>query len=151
MILVIIRMKIYPAKRLELSQTITSLVDSMITEPGCRRLNFCQNVENENELYLLEEWENQEMLKNHLISELFKVLRGAMNMLLEAWEMEFFTLFHPSGIEKMLQMIKPGEITESSIDATIPRMAVKEKALGKIEVNLVYIPTLLKREKFSIP
>lgn len=51
----------------------------------------------------------------------------------------------------MLQMIKPGEITESSIDATIPRMAVKEKALGKIEVDLVYIPTLLKREKFSIP
>jgi hypothetical protein len=49
----------------------------------------------------------------------------------------------------MLQSIKPGEITEGSIDATIPRMAVKEKALGKIEVNLVYVPTLLKREKLS--
>jgi hypothetical protein len=51
----------------------------------------------------------------------------------------------------MLQAIKPGEITESSIDATIPRMAVKDRALGKIEVNLVYIPTLLKREKLLIP
>jgi hypothetical protein len=50
----------------------------------------------------------------------------------------------------MLQAIKPGEITEGSIDATIPRMAVKEKALGKIEVNLVYVPTLLKREKLSL-
>jgi len=49
----------------------------------------------------------------------------------------------------VLQAIKPGEITEGSIDATIPRMAVKEKALGKIEVNLVYVPTLLKREKLS--
>jgi hypothetical protein len=49
----------------------------------------------------------------------------------------------------MLQAVKPGEITEGSIDATIPRMAVKEKALGKIEVNLVYVPTLLKREKLS--
>ncbi|MBA4395135.1 MAG: hypothetical protein C0407_16415 [Desulfobacca sp.] len=49
----------------------------------------------------------------------------------------------------MLQAVKPGEITEGSIDATIPRMAIKEKALGKIEVNLVYIPTLLKREKLS--
>jgi hypothetical protein len=49
----------------------------------------------------------------------------------------------------VLQAIKPGEITEGSIDATIPRMAVKEKALGKIEINLVYVPTLLKREKLS--
>jgi hypothetical protein len=49
----------------------------------------------------------------------------------------------------VLQAIKPGETTEGSIDATIPRMAVKEKALGKIDVNLVYIPTLLKREKLS--
>lgn len=51
----------------------------------------------------------------------------------------------------MLQAIKPGEITESSIDATIPRMAVKGKTLGRIEVNLVYIPTPLKREKLLIP
>ena len=49
----------------------------------------------------------------------------------------------------VLEAIKPGEITEGSIDATIPRKAVKEKALGKIEVNLVYVPTLLKRERLS--
>jgi len=49
----------------------------------------------------------------------------------------------------VLQAIKPGETTEGSIDATIPRKAVKEKALGKIEVNLVYVPTLLKRERLS--
>jgi len=49
----------------------------------------------------------------------------------------------------VLQAIKPGETTEGSIDATIPRKAIKEKALGKIEVNLVYVPTLLKRERLS--
>jgi hypothetical protein len=49
----------------------------------------------------------------------------------------------------VLQAIKPGEITEGSLDATIPRMAIKEKALGKIEVNLVYVPTPLKRERLS--
>jgi hypothetical protein len=48
-----------------------------------------------------------------------------------------------------LQAVKPGEITEGTIDATIPKTAVKEKALGKIEVNLVYVPTPLKREKLS--
>ena len=46
--------------------------------------------------------------------------------------------------------IKPEEITEGSLDVTIPRMAVKEKALGKIEMNLVYVPSPLKRETLTL-
>ncbi len=45
-----------------------------------------------------------------------------------------------------LKAIKPGEITEGSLDVTIPRTAVKENALSKIEVNVVYVPSPLKRE-----
>jgi hypothetical protein len=45
-----------------------------------------------------------------------------------------------------LKAIKPEEVTEGSLDVTIPRMAIKEKALGKIEINLVYVPSPLKRE-----
>ena len=46
--------------------------------------------------------------------------------------------------------VKPGEITEGSLDVTIPRMAVKEKALEKIEINLVYVPSPLKRETLTL-
>jgi hypothetical protein len=51
-----------------------------------------------------------------------------------------------SKVSVFLKVIKPEEITEGSLEATIPRMAVKEKALGKIEINLVYAPSPLKRE-----
>jgi hypothetical protein len=52
-----------------------------------------------------------------------------------------------SKVSLFLKVIKPEEVTEGSFyDVTIPRMAVKEKALGKIEINLVYIPSPLKRE-----
>lgn len=51
------------------------------------RCNFCQNLENENEFYLLEEWDTQESLRNHLRSDRFKVLRGAMVLLKESYEM----------------------------------------------------------------
>ena len=46
--------------------------------------------------------------------------------------------------------VKPGEITEGSLDVTIPRMAVKGKALEKIEINLVYVPSPLKRETLTL-
>lgn len=49
-----------------------------------------------------------------------------------------------------LKIIHPGETLEGSIDATIPKAAVKEKVLGKIEMNLVYVPSPLKRETLTL-
>jgi len=92
MILVIIRMKVLSEKRLELSQTIALLIVSIRTEKGCKRCDFCQSTEDENKLWLLEEWDTQENLKSHLKSERFKVLRGAMNLLKEPYEMMFHTV-----------------------------------------------------------
>jgi hypothetical protein len=52
-----------------------------------------------------------------------------------------------SKVSLFLKAIKPEEITEGSFyDVTIPKMAIKEKVLGKIEINLVYVPSPLKRE-----
>ena len=48
------------------------------------------------------------------------------------------------------KVLKPEESSEGSLDVTIPRMAVKEKALGKIEINLVYVPSPLKRETLTL-
>ena len=101
MILVIIRMKVLSEKRMELSQTITSLSGSIRMEKGCRRSDFCQSVEDENRLFLLEEWDTQENLKKHLKSEHFKVIRGAMNLLQEPYETMFHNVFHPMGIDKI--------------------------------------------------
>jgi quinol monooxygenase YgiN len=99
MILVIIRMKVLAEKRLELSQTITSLSGSIGKEKGCRRCDICQSIEDENRLFLLSEWDTQENLTNHLKSEHFKVLRGAMNLLQEPYERIFHTVFHPAGMD----------------------------------------------------
>ena len=101
MILVIIRMKVLSEKRMELSQTVTSLSGSIRMEKGCRRCDFCQSLEDENRLFLLEEWETQESLMAHLKSEHFRVLRGAMNLLQEPYERMFHTVFHPAGIEEI--------------------------------------------------
>ena len=99
MVLVIIRMRVLSEKRMELSQAIGSLISSIRTEKGCRRCDFCQSIEDENKLWLLEEWDTQENLKSYLESEHFRVLRGAMNLLKEPYEMMFHTVFHPAGTE----------------------------------------------------
>ena len=94
MILVIIRMEVPSEKRMELSQTIASLIGSIRTEKGCKRCDFCQSMEDEKKLWLLEEWDTQENLKSYLKSGHFRVLRGAMNLLKEPYEMVFHTVSH---------------------------------------------------------
>jgi quinol monooxygenase YgiN len=81
---------------MELSQTIALLIVSIRTEKGCQRCNFCQSTEDENELFLLEEWDTEENLMSYLKSGRFKVLRGAMNLLKEPYEMMFHTAFYPA-------------------------------------------------------
>ena len=47
--------------------------------------------------------------------------------------------------------LKPGEVAEGSLwDVTIPKKAIKDKTLAKIEVNLVYVPSPLKRETLTL-
>jgi quinol monooxygenase YgiN len=102
MILLIIRMKVLSDKRMELSQTIASLSGSIRMEPGCRRCDFCQqSIEDENRLFLLEEWDTEENLMTHMKSEHFRVLRGAMTLLREPYERMFYTVFHPAGIKEI--------------------------------------------------
>jgi quinol monooxygenase YgiN len=100
MILLMIRMRVLAEKRKELSQTIASLIDLIRKEKGCQRCDFCQSIEDENELSLLEEWDTQGNLKGHLKSGRFKVLRGAMNLLQEPYEMIFHNVFHPTGMKE---------------------------------------------------
>jgi quinol monooxygenase YgiN len=92
MILVIIRMKVFSEKQKELSQTIVSLIGSLRTEKGCLRCDLCQGMEDENELRILEEWDTRKNFNSHLKSERFGILRGAMSLLKEPYEMMVHTV-----------------------------------------------------------
>jgi quinol monooxygenase YgiN len=93
-------MRVLAEKRMELSQTIALLIVSIRTEKGCKRCDFCQSMEDENELLLLEEWDTREHLKSHLKSGRFRVLRGTLNLLKEPYEMMYHTVFPPGGMEE---------------------------------------------------
>jgi len=86
---------------MELSQTIASLIGPIRAEKGCKRYDFCQSMEDENELCLLEEWDTQENLMGHLRSGRFRVLRGAMNLLQEPYEMMFHRALDPQGMREI--------------------------------------------------
>ena len=44
------------------------------------------------------------------------------------------------------KILQPEGLAEGTLEVTVPINAIKEKSLKKIEVNLVYVPSPLKRE-----
>jgi quinol monooxygenase YgiN len=74
-------MNVRPEKRKELRQTIRSIVDEVRKENGCVDSTFYQNSENENDFFLVEEWETRQALNDHLRSARFTVLMGARSLL----------------------------------------------------------------------
>jgi hypothetical protein len=53
-------------------------------------------------------------------------------------------------VSSFWKVLQPEGVTEGSLDVTIPTKAIKEKSLRKIEVDLVYVPSPLKREILTL-
>jgi len=53
-------------------------------------------------------------------------------------------------VSTYMRDLQPGKESETSLDVTVPMTAVKEKSLSKIQANVVYIPTPLKRESLDV-
>ncbi|MDD5413844.1 MAG: antibiotic biosynthesis monooxygenase, partial [Smithellaceae bacterium] len=61
-------------------------------EKGCKRCDCCQSIEDEDRLFLLEEWDTEENLMAHMKTEHFRITLGAMNLLQEPYERNHFTI-----------------------------------------------------------
>ena len=86
MVIVIIKMSALPEKRLELKQTLQALTESTRRETGCLSHSVFQDIENDNRFSLVQTWENQAVLDNHLRSDEFTVLMGARSRLSQSAE-----------------------------------------------------------------
>jgi quinol monooxygenase YgiN len=99
MVVAAMRVRVPPDNRRELVQTLRSLLCPIRNQFGCLGSHLYLEIGDENAFCLIEEWESQEDLDNHLRSSDFAVLLGAINLLKGPSEMEFKLLLPTAGIE----------------------------------------------------
>ena len=104
---------------------------------------------------------SKEIVETPILSGNIKITNKTKDVLdIQGVTLEYFNevgnLIPFSSGEKIMKVnpfwkaLQPGESTEGSLDVTLPKNAVKEKALGKVEVNLVYVTSPLKRETLTL-
>ena len=99
MVITFVRMSVRPEKRKELSQTLLSIVEQVRKESGCLHAGFYENVDNETDFLVVEEWATQKDSDDHLRSDIFAVLLGAGTLMHRPPEIVIHTVSHSSALE----------------------------------------------------
>lgn len=87
-----LKMTIPPEKRKEVLQTFRAILNPIRSEQGCVSCNCYVDVEEENCVLFMEEWNTEKDLDAHLTSVHFGVLVGAMKLLNKEPEIRFSTI-----------------------------------------------------------
>ncbi len=92
-------MNIRPEKRKEVMQTLLSMIEPTHQEKGCLSYHVFQNIENENSVSIIGEWETREDLDRHMRSDKFGILLGTKNLLKEKQGILIHTISHSEGMD----------------------------------------------------
>ena len=103
MIVVRMTMTVLPEKRLEMLQTLRSMIGPVEREAGCLSYSVFSDIRNENSFCILEMWKNREYLEQHMVSNLFGALLGAKVLLCEPLEIEIHTVATSEGMEAVFK------------------------------------------------
>ena len=95
------RITVSTEKRIELCQTISSLIDPVKRERGCLTYRFYEEADDENTFVLIGEWETRDAWSNHLYSDNFAVLLGSISLLCDSPQIDFKLLSNVAGVEAM--------------------------------------------------
>jgi quinol monooxygenase YgiN len=99
MIATTIKMTVPVEKRKEVLQTVKAILGPIRRERGCISCNCYVDVEDESLFFFEEEWKTREDLDNHLRSDLFGVLNGAMRLLRVQPDIKFNTITSTAGLD----------------------------------------------------
>ena len=94
---VTVTVKVIKGKGEEFLQTIRSLQERLKQEEGFSKCTIYQDVTDERAFNLNEEWTTQDYLDNHLKSDLFRVLIGAVKVLSAESEVRYRLVSHKEG------------------------------------------------------
>jgi quinol monooxygenase YgiN len=86
-----IAMNAIPAKQQELMQALDELVSMIRQESGCLQCSLVHKNDDTKMLTVSEKWADREDMLNHVRSEYFRVLIGAIRVLVQSAEMTLNT------------------------------------------------------------
>ena len=108
MVIITIEMDVPSLKTKEFLQTMLVMIQRIRMENGCIECDFLKDVRDENRYRLVGKWKGKDELKNHLQSEEYSVVRGAMSLLAHKPEIRVYVVTS----QQTLDLLQKKEVQE---------------------------------------
>jgi quinol monooxygenase YgiN len=80
-----------PGNQVEINQSLKGIAVKVKKLDGCKDTKVYQDVDDENIFFLVEEWQKQRLLDDHMKSSLFGALLGIKGLLIKEPEIMFMS------------------------------------------------------------
>lgn len=99
MFTMVLHFQVSPEKTADVISIINSISGPMAIESSCIHFDLYSNVNNDDRLLLIEAWDSEEALEDHIRSDDFSKILAIMEMSVQPPEISFNTVSKSAGIE----------------------------------------------------
>lgn len=91
--MVVVTFKLHgkPGNLVEINQSLKGIAEKVKKLDGCNDTNVYQDADDRNIFFLVEEWQKQRLLDDHMNSSLFRALLGIKGLLIKEPEIKFMS------------------------------------------------------------
>ena len=99
MIILVLKLKVSPSFRKDVISIFDTVAGSTSVKPGCKMVKLESDVHDDDDLFLIEEWESMSELERHIASDEFRKIMAMMDMAVEPPEISFHSVTSTFGFE----------------------------------------------------
>jgi quinol monooxygenase YgiN len=99
MIVLILTLKVSPSDRKDVVSIFNTIAGSTSVKPGCKKVKLYSDIDDDDELLLIEEWDAMPGLERHIGSDDFRKIMAIMDMAIEPPDISFNTVTSIKGFE----------------------------------------------------
>ena len=99
MIILVLSLKVSPTDRKNAVNIFDTVAGSISVKTGCKRVRLYSDVNNDDDLILIEEWNSESEVERHIGSDEFRKIMAIMDMAIEPPEISFHTVSSTMGFE----------------------------------------------------
>ena len=99
MVIATLRMSVPVENQDDVLKTLRMVMGPTRAQLRCISCQLYQDVEDKNLVYLIQEWESQEALDDHIRSDHYRKVLAVMELASEPPEIRFITATHTAGME----------------------------------------------------
>ncbi len=100
-----IHLQTAPEKRMDIIKIIHTMIGPTNAHPGCLHCELFSSTQNDDSLFLLEKWDSQLSLEQHIKSDEFRKVMAAMDSACEPPEIHFYDTNSLGGMDLLEKIL----------------------------------------------